>query len=69
MTCSQKELTGRKHDNTMLLCHLPTVECGPFDVNADKEYAISMFGKNPKLAACTNLTSISIIVIRWTEVG
>jgi hypothetical protein len=23
-------------------------------VNADKEYAISMFGKNPKLAAFTN---------------
>jgi hypothetical protein len=31
--------------DTMLLCRLPTVECGPFDVNADKEYAISMFGK------------------------
>jgi hypothetical protein len=39
----------------MLLCHLLTVECGPFDVNADKEYAISMFWKNPKLAAFTNL--------------
>jgi hypothetical protein len=41
--------------DTMLLCHLPTVECGPFDVNADKEYAISMFRKNPKLAAFMNL--------------
>jgi hypothetical protein len=41
--------------DTMLLCHLPTVECGPFDVNADKEYAISMFQKNSKLAAFTNL--------------
>jgi hypothetical protein len=33
--------------DTMLLCHLPTVECGAFDVNAVKEYAISMFWKNP----------------------
>jgi hypothetical protein len=41
--------------DTMLLCHLPTVEYGPCDVNADKEYAISMFGKNPELAAFTNL--------------